>query len=186
MTQVYSSALIQLFKGPLLQRDHAARWAELLTHLADIRSYVAVLGLELYLDQADGYAFLRQQRSEEQDETLPKLGRRLSYSYWETVLAVILRRRLHELDASGDQVRLVLNQDELLQSLQTFWPADADEARLRKDCLTAIEHFEKKHRLLRRLPNGELEVERLLRALFDAQNLSELEERLKHGTDEPV
>jgi hypothetical protein len=175
MSQVWSAVLIHLFKGPLFLRDDPKHWHVLIEHVPEIKQYLAVLGLELYHDQSEGYAFLRQMPQSEQAEPLPRMIKRYQYSYWETVLAVILRRRLLELDSSGDQTRLVHSQDELIEMIKSFWPSEGDHARLREDAEKAILNFESKYKFLRRLPNQELEVERILRAIFDAQNLQELE-----------
>lgn len=187
MAESWSQALILLFKGPLSLRDQPERWRELLEYRAAIDAYLSVLGLSLYLDEADGYAFIRQRRGEAESE-LPRLVRRQSYSYWETVLAVILRQRLLELDSSGAQTRLVLEHESLLGELQLYWPHQSNEAKLREQCELAIRNFEEKYRFLRRLPGGELEVERILRAVFDADQLQALERKLKQlqtdGQDE--
>jgi hypothetical protein len=48
-----------LLKGVLYQESDPALWSTLLELQARVRDYVAVLGLELMLDEAEGYAFLR-------------------------------------------------------------------------------------------------------------------------------
>ncbi|MFP3786845.1 DUF4194 domain-containing protein, partial [Burkholderia sp. SIMBA_024] len=55
-----SPVLVALFRG-VLHRDAAPQsWQGLLALQARVRDYVAVLGLELMLDEAEGYAYLRQ------------------------------------------------------------------------------------------------------------------------------
>ena len=53
------SLVIPLLKGVLYQESDPALWSTLLELQARVRDYVAVLGLELILDEAEGYAFLR-------------------------------------------------------------------------------------------------------------------------------
>ena len=54
-----SSILITLLKGVIYQEENPALWSALLNLMAAVRDYVAVLGLELILDESEGYAFLR-------------------------------------------------------------------------------------------------------------------------------
>ena len=60
-TQELSFVVIPLLKGVIYEEDNQALWSALLNQLAGIRDYVAVLGLELIVDEAEGYAFLRSQ-----------------------------------------------------------------------------------------------------------------------------
>ncbi|WP_374669458.1 DUF4194 domain-containing protein, partial [Ramlibacter sp.] len=48
---------ITLLKGVLYREQDEALWSALLTLQARVRDYVAVLGLDLVLDEAEGYAF---------------------------------------------------------------------------------------------------------------------------------
>ena len=52
--------LVHLFRGVIYRDQDAARWRDLVGLQAAARDYVRVLGLELVIDEAEGYAFLRQ------------------------------------------------------------------------------------------------------------------------------
>ena len=54
-----SSLLIGLLKGVQYREQDERQWAALLNLQARVRDYVAVLNLELVLDEAEGYAFLK-------------------------------------------------------------------------------------------------------------------------------
>ena len=69
-----SAVLIPLLKGVTYRADDAARWSALLQLQGRVRDHVAVLGLELMLDEAEGYAFLRS-RPDPEDEAAPRLPR---------------------------------------------------------------------------------------------------------------
>ena len=47
-----STLVIPLLKGVMYQEDNAAQWSALLKLQVRVRDYVAVLGLELVLDEA--------------------------------------------------------------------------------------------------------------------------------------
>ncbi len=54
-----STLVVPLLKGVIYQESDAGAWNGLLGLQARVRDYVSVLGLELVLDEAEGYAFLR-------------------------------------------------------------------------------------------------------------------------------
>ena len=64
--------LIHLLKGVLYREQMPNRWQELLQLESQVRDYLSVIGLELDLDDAEGYAYLRQREAGE-DEELPRM-----------------------------------------------------------------------------------------------------------------
>ena len=83
---------VPLLKGVLYREDDAAQWAALLQLQARVRDYVAVLALELVVDEAEGYAFVRAQPpAEDSAPKLPRLVRRQPLSFQ---VSLLLRRRL--------------------------------------------------------------------------------------------
>ena len=54
-----TAILVPLLKGVIYRELDAPLWSALLKLQARVRDYVAVLGLVLVLDEAEGYAFLR-------------------------------------------------------------------------------------------------------------------------------
>jgi hypothetical protein len=75
-----SRLLVALLKSVLYKEDDAKRWTDLLELQNRVRDYVATLGLELTLDEAEGYAFLRSRQDENNEantsgknENIPRL-----------------------------------------------------------------------------------------------------------------
>lgn len=177
-----SALVIPLLKGVVYQESDATLWNALLNLQARVRDYVAVLGLELVLDESEGYAFLRS-RPESEDESGPKLPRlvaRRPLSFPVSLLLALLRKKLAEFDAGGGDTRLVLGRDDIVELIRVFLPEGSNEARL-MDQVDA--HINKVVELgfLRRLkgPTGQpFEVRRILKAFVDAQWLSEFDRRL--------
>lgn len=171
--------LIALFRGVLYQDQSPALWQDLLRLTAQVRDQAALFGLELVLDEGDGYAFLRQRPAEEGDESLPRLVPRRPLSYPVSLLLALLRKKLAEHDAGGGEARLVLERDQIVEMLRLFLPETANDARL-VDRVDA--HINKAVELgfLRRLRGQQqrFEVRRILAAFVDAQWLGELESRL--------
>lgn len=183
-TNDLSALVILLLKGVIYQEADAGLWNALLNLQARVRDYVAVLGLELVLDEAEGYAFLRS-RPESGDDAAPKLPRlvaRRPLSFAVSLLLALLRKKLAEFDASGGDTRLVLSRDEIVELVRVFLPESSNEARLIDQIET---HLNKIVELgfLRRLKPGTgqaavFEVRRILKAFVDAQWLADFDARL--------
>lgn len=182
-----SALVVPLLKGVLYQENDAKQWNALLNLQARVRDYVAVLGLELVLDEAEGYAFLRS--CAEPVDTVakrPRLVARRPLSFPVSLLLALLRKKLAEFDASGGDTRLILTRDEIIELIRVFLPEGSNEAKLIDQIET---HINKVVELgfLRRLkpnagsptrPTGAFEVRRILKAFVDAQWLADFDERL--------
>jgi hypothetical protein len=176
----FSRVVISLMKGVMYQDADIRLWQELLTLQARVRDYVGVLGLTLMLDEAEGCAWLRTRDPEEGREPLPRLVGRRPLSFPVSLLIALLRRKLAEYDAVGSESRLVMTHDEIADTLRTFLPAGANEARL-TDQIDAHINKTVEMGFLRRLNGKErpFEVRRLLKLFVDAQWLYEFDARLK-------
>lgn len=178
--QELSPILITLFKGVVYQDVNSTLWQGLQALQARVRDYVAPLGLELMLDEAEGYAYLRQKPQAEEEEALPRLVQRRPLSYPVSLLLVLLRKKLAEFDAAAGDTRLILTREQIVELVRVFLPDTANEAKL----LDRIDgHINRLVELgfLRKLRSQEnqFEVMRILKTFVDAQWLAELDERLK-------
>jgi hypothetical protein len=173
--------LVGLMKGVVYREGDAPLWQDLLTLQARVRDYVAVLGLELILDEAEGYAFLRTRPVAEGEPELPRLVQRRALSFPVSLLLALLRKKLAEFDAGGGDTRLILTRDEVVELIRVFLPSGSNEAKLIDQVET---HLNKIVELgfVRRLkaPSGDqaFEVRRILKAFVDAQWLAEFDQRL--------
>lgn len=174
-----SAVLIQLFKGPLYRDTHERLWDPMLKLRAPISDHVAVLGLQVEVDESEGYAFLRSRPGADDDVEMPRLVARRSLSFPVSILLGLLRKRLAEFDASSSDARLVLSRDQIVEMLRLFLPESSNEARIVDNIET---HIGKVVELgfLRRLrgDDAQYEVRRILKAFVDAQWLHELDVRL--------
>jgi hypothetical protein len=175
-----SFAVISLMKGVVYRDTHDRAWTHLLQLQPHVRGYVEVLGLQVVIDEAEGYAFLRQ-RPPDEDETdpLPRLIPRRSLSFHVSLLLALLRKKLAEFDAQGSDTRLMLTRDQIAEMLRVFMPITSNEARL-VDKID--EHIGKVEQLgfLRQAKNDEqtYEVRRILKAYVDGQWLADFDARL--------
>lgn len=177
-----SALVIPLLKGVLYRDGDERQWSALLNLQARVRDYVAVLGLELIVDEAEGYAFLKS-RPDADDDTprLPRLVVRRPLSFPVSLLLALLRKKLAEFDAGGSDTRLVLTRDEIVELVRVFLPDSSNEARLIDQIET---HTRKIVELgfLRPLKAAggppSFEVRRILKAFVDAQWLADFDARL--------
>lgn len=185
-----SLALIPLLKGVVYREDDVTRWMLLLRLQPDVQAHVAVLGLQLILDEAEGYAFLRAAPEQEVDgaqKNLPRLVARRQLSYPVSLLLALLRKKLMEYDAGGiGDTRLVLSKSEMVDQVRIFLPAGSNEARITDQIESHLNKIIEMG-FLRRLKQsgGEpaYEVRRILKAFVDAQWLAEFDARLAEYRD---
>jgi hypothetical protein len=103
-----STLVVGLLKGVIYREGDERLWGSLLNLQARVRDYVAVLSLDLVLDEAEGYAFLRSRPEPADDEAAPKLPRliaRRPLSFPVSLLLALLRKKLVEADAWPDSSR---------------------------------------------------------------------------------
>jgi len=97
----FSGALIALMGGIVDREDNATLWQRLIEFRQRVAEYVAAMGLELILDETEGYGYLRQRRAAPGEPELPRLVARRQLGYSVSLLLVLLRRKLAEFDADG-------------------------------------------------------------------------------------
>ena len=184
-----SSVVIPLLKGVLYQESDSALWSTLLELQARVRDHVAVLGLELMIDEAEGYAFLRSRpdAGEEPGTRRSRLVARRPLSFHVSLILALLRKKLAELDAGGGDTRLVLSRDEIVEMVRVFLPESTNEARVVERIDTHLNRIVDLGFLRRMKADAgaaaleartPFEVRRILKAFVDAEWLAELDARL--------
>ena len=178
-----SKVVIQLMKGVLYQERQADLWGDLLILQGAVRDYLAVIGLALIIDETEGYAFLRQASDEgdaaEETADMPRLISRRSLSYPLSLLCVLLRKKLAELDAEGGETRLILSRNQIVDMMRVFMPEGKNEARTVDQINTQIRKAMELG-FLRKMSGDDtrFEVRRIIKALVDADLLKDLDQRL--------
>lgn len=184
-----SQLMVNLLKGVLYREDDERVWSSLLRLQARVREQAAVLLLDLVLDEAEGYAFLKSRPDAEESEGAPRPPRlvaRRPLSYPVSLMLALLRKRMAEFDAGGGDTRLVLSREEIAELVRVFLPDGTNEARLIDQVDATITKVVDLG-FLRRLKaatgsspdRGHYEVRRILKAFVDAQWLSEFDARLE-------
>lgn len=181
-----SLVLIALMKGVVYHEADAPVWQALLNLQNRVRDYLAVINLELILDEGEGYAYLRQRPVREGEAELPRLVQRRQYSYPVSLMLALIRKKVAESDAQSGETRVILSKEEIIDMVGTFFADSANSAKW-VDRISASVGKVVESGFLRRLKGKEerFEVSRILKTFVDAQWLQEFEMRLaeyrKHG-----
>lgn len=176
-----SSVVVPLLKGVIYQEENSSLWGTLLKLQACTRDYVAVLGLELILDEAEGYAFLRSRQDADDisGTMVPRLVTRRQLSYPVSLLLALLRKKLAEFDAGGSDTRLILSRDEVVELIRVFLPAGSNEVKIIDQVDSTLNKIAELG-FIRRLRGQDqmIEVRRIIKAFVDAQWLADFDDLL--------
>ncbi|CAK0753672.1 conserved hypothetical protein [Gammaproteobacteria bacterium] len=177
-----SALVVPLLKGVIYQENDGELWNGLLRLQAQVRDYVAVLGLELMLDEVEKYAFLRSRAESDDTTKQPRLIARRPLSFPVSLLLALLRKKLAEFDAVGNDTRLVLSRDEIVGLIQVFLPESTNEAKIIDQVDTHLNKIVELGFLrILKIPNESIpmfEVRRILKAFVDAQWLANFDQGL--------
>lgn len=185
-----STLLVHLLKGVLYRDDDEHLWSSLLRLQARVREQSAVLLLDLVLDEAEGYAFLKSRPDPDDAEGAPRLPRlvvRRPLSYPASLMLALLRKRLAEFDAAGADTRFVLTRDEIAELMRVFLPGGTNEARVLDQVDATISKvadlgFLRRLKTTTNTTSSEVaryEVRRILKSFVDAQWLADFDARLE-------
>jgi hypothetical protein len=179
MDNEYSVSLIALLKGIVYDRQKDA-WETLLRHESDVKKYFSQLGLELYLDKSEGYAYLRQKEWEDQEQALPRLVEKRQLDFVTSLLCLVLRKFLLEQDAQSGSVRSIISEQEIIDKVKIFLPDAPDEARMQDKITTAINKVIKTG-FLRKLDDkgSNYEIHRIIKGFINADVIDDTLKRLE-------
>jgi hypothetical protein len=178
--QVIGTAIIRLMQGVVYRDSDEDTWLTLERLGAGVRDHFATIGVDVVVDDAEGYAYLRSRPEEDGDGTLPRLVRRRALTYNVSLLLVLLRKRLVEFETTGGEGRLVLTTDQIVELLRLFQAESTNDARVVDQAETTIKKAAELG-FLRQLrgQRDHWEVRRILKAYVDAQTLSDFAAKLR-------
>lgn len=170
----------KLLREPLYREDNEL-WLVLRAQQDDVRHYFRQIGQELVLDEAEGFAFIRQIETEGDEVHVPRLVQRRALSYFATLLLVCLREEFMRFDAQpGDSTRLVLSREQLRNLIVDFVPETTNQVRDVGRLDQAIKSLVDLGflRMLNTADANAFEVMRIVKARIAPQELETIKERL--------
>ena len=189
---VWAPVCIKLLQNPIYRTDNNdATWSLLQSWQSDIDRYFFTIGLHVFVDFADGYAFLEQREMGEEEEPLPKLIIERPLTIQDSLLCVLFREALDQFDTSQNQsANLVMTTSEIKDRLDTFFAEKKDQTKVFKRLdeslnrlkdLTFIKEIETSSQ---NQIDRTFEIRRILKAKVNAEFISEFRDKLKSVLDE--
>jgi hypothetical protein len=181
----YAHVIIKLLQGPIYSDDKDL-WRDLLTWRSSITEYFNKAGIQLLIDEPDGFARILQPDVDEHDENpLPRLMRKQSLSYEATLLCVILRETLEEFDVVMEGTKLFLTQKDIKERIELFYKDQTNRSKLWKDLSKPINSLI--HIGILKLTredtankdNNQYEVKRIIKSLVNIEKLDEIKKKLE-------
>jgi len=183
-----SPVIIHLFKGVLYGDQQPLLWRDLLTFQAAVRDYFSVIGLDIFVDETENYAFVRQSPENDNEDPnvspLPRLIQRRPLSYPVSLLCILLRKKLIEADAEGAETRVILSREQIIDMMRVLLAEKTNEAKVIEQIDSATNKVID-YGLLRRLKDNDnqFEIRRIIKALVDADWLTDIDQKLQEYKD---
>lgn len=180
----YSLSLASLLKGVVYDYQKNV-WENVLQYESDIKKYFLLVGLELYIDKSEGYAYLRQKEWEMEEDALPKLAERRQLNFFTSLLCLVLRKYLLEQDAQGGSVRTIISESEIINRVKLFLPPTVDEAKQQDKVHTTINKIIELG-FLRKLDDQEhnYEIHRIIKGFINAEVIDDMLRKLQQHAEE--
>lgn len=184
MIKEYSLSLISLLKGVVYDTQKIA-WSNLIDYETDVKKYFSTIGLDLYLDKSEGYAYLKQIEFEEEVE-IPKVAEKRQLNFHVSLLCLVLRKYLLEHDAQGGTVRAIISQQEIINRVKLFMPTAPDEAKQQDKIIATINKVILEMGFLRKLEDNtdNYEVHRIIKGYVNADEIDDTLKRLENYATE--
>lgn len=181
MIKPYSHILVALLKGIVYSHNEKV-WDELLRpeNEADVKKYFADINLELIIDKSEGYAYLKQRQSEDEEEEAPKLIERRQLNFHVSLLCLLLRKHLIENDREGESTKAILTREEIIQLVKPFYKETTNEASQQKNINAAIERVIKEGFLRKmKTEDEQYEINRIIKAFVNADVVKDSLDKLQ-------
>ncbi len=173
-------AITLLLKGIFYQNDNEKAWSELIENsYASIKEYFEVIGLDLLIDEGEGYAYLKNSEYEDESLSVPKLIQSRELSYKVSLLCVLLRKEIVEFEMQNESSRAVISKEDIKKQILLYLPQKFNEVKVSREIDATIKKVEELG-FLKKLKNQEenYEIRRAIKAFVDASWLSDFDAKL--------
>lgn len=195
-SQEFSTTLVALLKGFVVESTNTKIYQYILDNQLVIEDYVSRIGLSLMIQEEDRVAYLRQRVYENEEEFIPRIVSRRPLSYGASVLLVLLRKEVIEINQNESDSRVIISRDDIIDKIKPYIFSTNDEAKRDREIDRHIQTINDLGfiRLLKG-SSTQYEVLPIIRGFVDAQLLEDvdkkLSEYLKYATqgdsvDEPI
>ena len=178
MIREYSLGLISMLKGILYSHQKEA-WENLLRYESEVKNYFSAIGLEVYIDKSEGYAYLRQVDLDEEIE-IPRIAEKRQLNFFTSLLCIALRKYLLERDAEAGTLRATISGQEIVNLMKSFLPTASDEAKQQDKIITTMNKVIEIG-FLKKLDgsNNDYEIHRIIKGFVNADVIDDTLKRLQ-------
>ena len=183
----YTPVLITLLKGPVEYLEKGA-WEQLLQYQVELTRFLQQLGLVLVLEKDDGYAYLEQQRLDEEDNVVGWV-RRIQLGYEESILLVLLRDMMAEFEVGEAGAReLIKKRREIKEYAELFFKENPSRVKFIRDLDRLIDKVEELD-FIEKVENAEpadeqkFRIKKIIKSRVDHEILENFKQQLtEHAT----
>lgn len=178
--QNFSEVIICLLKGIVYKEEKPLLWETLETQQVAVRDYLSVIGLDVEIQESDCFAYLKNRETRDGEVQLPRLVASRPLSYPVSLILVMLRRKLTEHDAFSSEARLIIEKNDVFETLGAFFPASNNEVKILRRFDSYLQRIQELG-FIRFLDKEKkkFEVKRILKAFVDAQWLADFDAKLE-------
>jgi hypothetical protein len=175
----YSNILIALLKG--IVYSDSKYWNDLLQYELDVKNYFSDIHLNVIIDKSEGYAYLKQKITDENEDDILKLIDKRQLNFHVSLLCLLLRGYLIESDREGETTKAILSKEEIVNLMKPFYKETTNEARQIYHIQAAINKVEEEGFLRRmKTEDEQYEINRIIKAFVNAETVKEELEKLKN------
>jgi len=175
------TAIILLLKGLFYKTDNEKAFFELVnSSYGAIVEHFDTIGLDVMIDEEDGYAYLKNKSYEDDEESLPKLLSSRELSYKVSLLLMLLRKRRVDFDMQNENERAVVTKEAIMSELLLFLDIKFNEVKITKEIESNIKKVEELG-FLKKLKTADetYEIKSAIKSFIDARWLREFDTKLQ-------
>ena len=183
----YTTVFIKLLKGPVEYLEKGA-WEQLLQYQAELTRFLGQLGLVLVLEKEDGYAYLEQQKLDEEENAIGWV-RRIQIGYEESILLILLRDMMAEFEVGEAATReLIKKRREIKEYAELFFKENPSRVKFIRDLDRLIDKVEELDFLEKVEMNDiadeqKFRIKKIIKAKVDNEILENFKQQLtEHAT----
>lgn len=173
-------AIILLLKGLFYKTDNEKAFFELVHNsYGSIVEYFSTIGLDVMIDENDGYAYLKNKTYEDEENMLPKVIQSRELSYKVSLLCVLLRKKIAQFESQFEDERAIISKEEIVSSILLFLDLKFNEIKITKEINATIKKVEELGFLKKlKVDDDAYEIKNSIKAFVDTSWLEEFDAKL--------
>ncbi len=187
----YTGLFIKLLKGPIEYID-ASVWEKLLVYKSDLAVFLQSLGLQLILDENDGYAYLQHLVTDDEETTAIHWVQKRALSFEESLVLVLLREMLADYEMSEVTHReLIKKRRDIKEYVELFFKENASRVKFLKELDKVIDKMEE-HGFIAKVEHHEISdeqrfrIKKIIKAKVSSEVLEQFKEQLEAYATERI